>query len=73
MPQLKSLIESNASFWKTVFSEDIGVVEGMQSGRSGLMFDGGKFSPVMDSATHCFHHWVATKVKGYRLKNINNL
>ena len=59
MPKLEKLIESNASFWKTVFSEDIGVVEGMQRGRSGLMFDGGKFSPVMDSATHCFHHWVA--------------
>jgi len=27
----------------------------------------------MDSATHCFHHWIATKVKGYRLKNMNNL
>ena len=68
MPQLEKLIESNASFWKTVFSEDIGVVEGMQRGRSGPMFDGGKFSPVMDSATHCFHHWVASKVKTHRSK-----
>ena len=68
MPQLEKLIDSNASFWKTVFSEDIGVVEGMQRGRSGPMFDGGKFSPVMDSATHCFHHWVASKVKTHRSK-----
>ena len=66
MPQLKSLIESNAVFWKNVFYEDIGVVEGMQRGRKGLMFDGGKFSPIMDSATHCFHHWIAQKLKDYR-------
>ena len=38
-----------------VFLAKIGVVEGMQRGRKGLMFDGGKFSPTMDSATHCFH------------------
>ena len=68
MPELKTLIDSNASFWKTVFSEDIGVVEGMQRGRSGLMFDGGKFSPVMDSATHCFHQWVAKFLKDFREK-----
>ena len=68
MPELKTLIDSNASFWKTVFSEDIGVVEGMQRGRNGLMFDGGKFSPVMDSATHCFHKWVAKLLKDFRLK-----
>jgi phenylpropionate dioxygenase-like ring-hydroxylating dioxygenase large terminal subunit len=69
MPELEKLIDTNASFWKTVFSEDIGVVEGMQRGRNGLMFDGGKFSPVMDSATHCFHHWVASKVQTFRSKN----
>ena len=73
MPQLDGLINKNASFWKTVFSEDIGVVEGMQRGRSGLMFDGGKFSPVMDSATHCFHHWVASKVQSFRSKNATSL
>jgi phenylpropionate dioxygenase-like ring-hydroxylating dioxygenase large terminal subunit len=66
MPELKSLIESNAVFWKNVFYEDIGVVEGMQRGRKGLMFDGGKFSPIMDSATHCFHQWIAQKLKDYR-------
>ena len=39
MPELKALIESNTAFWKTIFKEDVGVVEGMQRGRSGLMFD----------------------------------
>ena len=68
MPQLNPLIDENASFWKTVFREDIGVVEGMQRGRNGLMFDGGKFSPVMDSATHCFHHWIAQSIKDFRSK-----
>jgi len=66
MTHLKNLIDTNAHFWKEVFLEDVGVIEGMQRGRKGLMFDGGKFSPVMDSATHCFHRWVAELVKNYR-------
>ena len=66
MTELKPLIDSNALFWKTVFSEDIGVVEGMQRGRKGIMFDGGKFSPTMDSATHCFHRWIANHIKNFR-------
>ena len=66
IPQLKNLIDKNAHFWKEVFLEDVGVIEGMQRGRKGLMFDGGKFSPVMDSATHCFHQWVAKLVNNYR-------
>ncbi len=49
----------NATLWKGIFVEDVGVVEGMQKGRYGELFDGGKFSPVMDGPTHCFHHWVA--------------
>ena len=74
MPELKELIDVNAHFWKTVFSEDIGVVEGMQRGRKGLMFDGGKFSPTMDSATHCFHRWVASLVKDFRsTETLSNL
>jgi len=66
LPQLKNLIDKNAHFWKEVFLQDVGVIEGMQRGRKGLMFDGGKFSPVMDSATHCFHQWVAKLVNNYR-------
>jgi len=52
----------NAKLWKTVFSEDIFVVEGMQKGRKAPNFDGGRFSPAMDSPTHCFHDWVARQL-----------
>lgn len=54
--------KTNASMWKEVFAEDVFVVEGMQKGRNAVHFDGGKFSPVMDSPTHCFHHWVASQM-----------
>lgn len=55
--------EQNASLWKTVFEEDITVVEGMQKGRRAPGFDGGRFSPAMDSPTHCFHAWVAARLQ----------
>lgn len=45
--------------WRAVFTEDVGVVEGMQLGRQSPGFDGGLFSPVMDEANHHFHQWVA--------------
>ncbi len=51
--------KTNTDMWKEVFAEDVFVVEGMQRGRSAPGFDGGKFSPAMDPATHCFHDWVA--------------
>ena len=51
----------NSKMWHAVFKEDLFVVEGMQKGRHGVHFDGGKFSPAMDSPTHCFHHWVASQ------------
>ncbi len=60
------LIAKNAALWKGVFEEDIFVVEGMQKGRLGPMFDGGKFSPAMDGPTHTFHHWVASQVDAGR-------
>lgn len=60
------LLEKNAQLWKDVFREDIFVVEGMQKGRRGGLFDGGKFSPVMDNPTHIFHHWVASHVNDMR-------
>lgn len=53
---------ANATLWKTVFEEDIFVIEGMQKGRKGDFFDGGKFSPVMDGPTHNFHYWIATQI-----------
>ena len=53
----------NAEMWAEVFAEDIFVVEGMQKGRAASMFDGGKFSPVMDNPTHDFHAWVARQMQ----------
>ncbi|MEM8658932.1 MAG: aromatic ring-hydroxylating dioxygenase subunit alpha [Pseudomonadota bacterium] len=57
--QLRS---KNATMWKEVFVEDIFVVEGMQRGRGAPRFDGGRFSSVMDSPTHCFHDWTAQRL-----------
>ena len=59
---------TNTKMWKTVFEEDIFVVEGMQRGRHADLFDGGRFSPVMDSPTHCFHSWVAGQIETHRAK-----
>ena len=53
--------EKNKMLWKGIFEEDIFVVEGMQQGRKGIFFDGGKFSPIMDGPTHIFHQWVANQ------------
>ena len=60
----QAMLQENARIWQDVFNEDIGVVEGMQRGRHGLHFDGGKFSPVMDGPTHKFHQWVARQITG---------
>lgn len=57
----RELRARHAEMWREVFEEDIIVVEGMQRGRSAQLFDGGKFSPVMDNGTHCFHDWVAQR------------
>ncbi|WP_170428678.1 aromatic ring-hydroxylating oxygenase subunit alpha [Ruegeria arenilitoris] len=62
-PEHEPLRAKNAQLWKTVFEEDVFVVEGMQKGRHGVLFDGGRFSPAMDEPTHCFHHWVATQIE----------
>ncbi|MEO1561850.1 MAG: aromatic ring-hydroxylating dioxygenase subunit alpha [Pseudomonadota bacterium] len=58
---------ANTKQWKLVFEEDIFVVEGMQKGRMGRFFDGGKFSPAMDSPTHMFHDWVAAQLEPGRM------
>ena len=60
--EYKDLRAKNTEQWKGVFLEDVFVVEGMQKGRHGIFFDGGKFAPVMDSPTHMFHEWVATQI-----------
>ncbi len=62
-PQMRA---ENTHLWKTVFEEDIFVVEGMQRGRHAVTFDGGRFSPAMDGPTHCFHDWVASQVQTHR-------
>ncbi len=65
-PELDNLRTLNAQQWKAVFEEDVFVVEGMQKGRHGALFDGGRFSPAMDGPTHNFHHWVASQVENGR-------
>ncbi|MFY0612194.1 MAG: aromatic ring-hydroxylating dioxygenase subunit alpha [Hyphomicrobiaceae bacterium] len=62
--EMADLREKNAVLWEGIFAEDIFVVEGMQKGRHANGFDGGKFSPVMDGPTHCFHHWIASQYTG---------
>lgn len=57
-----ALRAANARIWRQVFAEDVGVVEAMQRGRQSPAFDGGVFSPVMDTANHCFHRWAAARL-----------
>ncbi len=59
-----ALRAKNAAQWEVVFREDIGVIEGMQTGRGAPGFDGGRFSPAMDGPTHAFHKWVAGRMSG---------
>jgi len=66
--ELSDLRKNNAALWKGVFEEDIQVVEGMQAGRHGIHFDGGRFSPVMDGPTHNFHQWIAQAWSSQRSK-----
>ena len=58
-PEWAEMRGRNTAMWREVFEEDVFVVEGMQRGRLGVHFDGGRFSPAMDGPTHLFHHWVA--------------
>ena len=51
----------NLSWWRTIFNEDVQVVERLQRGRSSPAFGGGCFSSVMDVPTHHFHRWVARR------------
>lgn len=68
MPENDTILERNAGLWRQVFSEDIKVVEGMQSSRYGEFFDGGRFSPAHDGPTHRFHTWVALTLQKNREK-----
>ncbi len=60
-PDYEELRTVNAENWRQVFAEDVGVVQGMQRGRSSSGFGGGVFSPALDTPTRCFHMWIADK------------
>lgn len=64
--EFTALRARNSGQWQEIFVEDVFVVEGMQKGRHGQFFDGGKFSPAMDGPTHMFHEWVATQINAGR-------
>jgi choline monooxygenase len=63
-PAFDAVKEANLKAWRTVFAEDVDVVERMQRGRHSPGYDGGVFSPAMDGPTHCFHRWLASKLLG---------
>lgn len=50
------------SAWRIVFEQDLTAVEQLQLGRASPGYDGGVFSPAMDTATHHFHAWVAARL-----------
>ena len=58
----QSLRKQNYKLWKSVQTEDVDIIEGMQEGRNSPSYNGGNFSPVMDNPTHHFHKWVATNI-----------
>jgi choline monooxygenase len=60
--EYKEIRKKNFAFWQEVMNEDVEVIEGMQKGRSSPIYNGGNFSPVMDTPTLMFHKWVATNL-----------
>lgn len=66
---LHELRQANARQWRTIFEEDVSVVEGMQAGRHGALFDGGRFAPGMDAPTHNFHRWVGQRLMSSQVEN----
>jgi len=60
--EYKEIRRKNFEFWKDVMNEDVIAIEGMQKGRSSPVYNGGNFSPIMDSPTLMFHKWVATNL-----------
>ena len=60
--EYKEIRKKNFAFWQEVMNEDVGVIEGMQKGRSSPAYNGGNFSPVMDTPTLMFHKWVANNL-----------
>ena len=60
--EFKGIRDKNFAFWQEVMNEDVTAIEGMQKGRSSPAYNGGNFSPVMDTPTLMFHKWVATNL-----------
>ena len=60
--EYKEIRKKNFVFWQEVMNEDIAAIERMQKGRSSPAYNGGNFSPVMDTPTLMFHKWVATNL-----------
>ena len=60
--EFKDIREKNFVFWQEVMNEDVTAIEGMQNGRNSPAYNGGNFSPVMDTPTLMFHKWVATNL-----------
>src|SRR2546429_4924367 len=50
------------SAWRIVFEQDLTAVEQLQLGRASPGYDGGVFSPAMDTVTHHFHSWIAARL-----------
>ncbi len=57
--EYKEIRKKNFKFWKEVMNEDVKAIEGMQKGRASPAYNGGSFSPIMDTPTLMFHRWVA--------------
>ena len=60
--EYKEIRKKNFAFWQEVMNEDVAAIEGMQRGRSSPAYNGGNFSPVMDTPTLMFHRWVASNL-----------
>ena len=60
--EFKDIREKNFAFWQEVMNEDVTAIEGMQNVRNSPAYNGGNFSPVMDTPTLMFHKWVATNL-----------
>ena len=62
----KDLRKQNYEMWKSIQTEDLNIIEGMQKGRNSPIYNGGNFSPVMDNPTHHFNKWVAKNLTGQK-------
>jgi choline monooxygenase len=64
-PSLQSQRDVIVDFWRKTNLEDIGVVEGMQIGRTSPGYVDGRFSPYHEGTTHEFQRRTANVVAGY--------